>query len=177
MEPSPILCPLRDFTQNPFYLQYSLYIYPPPPHFTATHTWFRSPYLQSIGDFSLDLPQSNRSSDGQSQSKFPLFLSQSARPLIPSIIPIPSCIWFFLTAMDPYYIWLNFMISMGSSVVSYEAGLRKEGYSTTSREKISSKRNLLTLSIKGLALVSFNIEIQQVTMVIMVDIYLKQSLI
>lgn len=69
------------------------------------------------------------------------------------------------------------MISMGSSVVSYEAGLRKEGYSTTSREKISSKRNLLTLSIKGLALVSFNIEIQQVTMVIMVDIYLKQSLI
>lgn len=69
------------------------------------------------------------------------------------------------------------MISMGSSVVSYKAGLRKEGYSTTSREKISSKRNLLTLSIKGLALVSFNIEIQQVTMVIMVDIYLKQSLI
>lgn len=60
--------------------------------------------------------------------------------------------------MDPYYISLDCMISVGSSVVSYEAGLRKKGYSTTSREKISSQKHLLTLSIKGLALVSFNIE-------------------
>lgn len=60
--------------------------------------------------------------------------------------------------MDLYYISLGFTVSVGTSVVSFEAGLRKEGYSTTSREKISSKKHQLTLSIKGLALVSFNIE-------------------